>query len=107
MGIPIELPAEQIFISLFPETEGHGAGEEQHYAGNIRIQVPSAIQARALITIFTLARGFISFDDSGGIGMLAAILFSNPPVQDEGNLNIKTPALSVGDISLLFDLFSL
>ena len=99
MGLPIELPAEQIFFCLLPDAEGH------YYTANIMIQVPSPTQARALTVIFTLARGFLQEANSGGAALLASVLFSNPPVLDGRTLYIKTDALGPQEISLLFGLF--
>jgi hypothetical protein len=107
MDIPLELPAEKLFLSLFPADEGR-AGGERHYTAVIRIEVPSETQARALATILTIGRGFFSPGaGSGGAFGLADLLFSNAPVQDGNSLVITTDALSAGEISLLFDIFSL
>jgi len=107
MGIPLEIPAEQLFLRLIPAVEAQ-AGGEQSYTAVIRIEVPSAIQARALATILTIGRGFFSPGmGSGGAVGLAALLFSKPPVLDGNSLVITTDALSSGEISLLFDIFSL
>jgi len=111
MGIPIELPAEQVFVSLFPEDE-RGANkrqaaeeqrtaEEQRYVARLQIQVPSASHARGLTMMFAFARNFIPPQSELGI------LFANPPVQDENNLKIATAPLTVREIALLLKLFSL
>jgi hypothetical protein len=100
MGMPIELPADNIFVNLF-------LTEEQKYEALIRMQLPSAIQARALFSLLGLARNFISpgaVTDS--YSLLAAILFANPPVQSDKNLDIRSQALSAAEASLLFNLFS-
>jgi hypothetical protein len=101
MGMPIELPADNIFINLF-------VTEEQKYEAHIRIQLSSATQARALVALFGMARNFISTETlTDNYSLLAAILFSNPPVQVDKNLDIRSPVLSAAELSLLFDLFSL
>jgi hypothetical protein len=114
MGLPIEIPADLIFVNIYP------AGEDQ-YEALLRIQVSSATQARALAVVLSLARTFISLsmpDASGGnpaggssanssFEVLQAIFFSNPSVQDDRNLNIKTGILSSAEIALLFGIFSL
>ena len=100
MDIPLELPAEQLFLKLIPE--------KQHYTAVVRIEVPTATQARALSTLLGIGRGLFSPDTgSGGAAGLAALLFSKPPVLDGNSLVITTDALSAGEISLLFDIFSL
>jgi len=101
MGIPIELPAQQLFVSLF-------SVDEQQYEARLKIQVAGETQARALVTLFALARGFLAFstvpDSSASLG---SILFANPPVQDGDALIITTAPLSASEISLLFAMFSL
>jgi hypothetical protein len=120
MGLPIEIPAELIFVSV------HKTGEDQ-YGANLRIQVSSASQARALMVVLSLAQAFSSLSQSdeyggsptgsspvagnaannGSLELLQAVFFANPPIQDGRNLNIKTAVLSSSGVSLLFDLFSL
>ena len=101
MGIPIELPAEQLFVSLFP-------ADEQRYEARLKIQVAGANQARGLAMMFALSRGFLSpsaASDSSTI--LGSILFANPPVQDGNALTITSAPLSAQEVSLLFAIFSL
>jgi hypothetical protein len=101
MGIPIELPAEQLFVSLFP-------ADEQRYEARLKIQVAGANQARGLAMMFALARGFLSpsaASDSSTI--LGSILFANPPEQDGNALTITNAPLSAQEVSLLFAIFSL
>jgi hypothetical protein len=105
MGIPLEIPAEQLFVCLFP-------AEGQKYEANIKIIVPSATQARAVVTFLAIARIFMpSGPDEGaaqsGTAMLSAMLFTNPPVQEGGSILIKTPSIDVNEIALLFSMFSL
>jgi hypothetical protein len=102
--IPLQIPAERIFISLFP-----APGQDGQYEALIRIQVSSASQAGALLTLFALARaliaGGVSPGTADGAVPSAAVLFANPPVQDGQNLTIKTAALTGEEIALLFNLF--
>jgi len=106
MGIPIEIPAEQFFIRIVPAPEPENYRGKPRYEAIVRIQVPSAVQARALTTIFTYVRGTFSANgNSGSAGALAAILFANPPVQDGKYLTITTSALNTGEIALLFAMF--
>jgi hypothetical protein len=107
MGVPIEIPAEQFFVSLFP-------ADGQKYEAHIKITVPSAAQARAVANVISFARTFMPqapLDDSGSAqasaAALAAILFANPVVQDGNSLLVKTPPLGVNEIALLFSMFSL
>jgi len=107
MGIPLELPAEQAFVSLV-RTDEQSPADEQLYEARLRIQVDSEIQARALVMVFAFARGFLSLSAaSDSSAILGSILFANPPVQDGKSLIITTDPLSAREISLLFALFSL
>jgi len=102
MGIPFELPTERLFISFFP------LDEKQRYQARLKIQVASERQARALITVFNLARNLLAPQtDSDSVAILASILFANPPVLDGKNLNINTSALSDRELALLLKMFSL
>jgi hypothetical protein len=114
MQIPLQLPAERIFVSLFPAAErlaadGKTPGETEspQYEALIRIQLASATQAKALVTLLTLAGGFVSAktQETDGPASVAALLFANPPVQKGQSLDIRTAALTRGDIALLFSLF--
>jgi hypothetical protein len=117
MGIPLEIPAEQFFVSMFP-------ADGQKYEANILIIVPSAGQARAVANVISFARAFMpsaQLDDSGSAingsaindgaqnsaAALASILFANPVVQEGSSLLLKTPPLGVNEIALLFSMFSL
>ena len=107
-GIPLQLPAKQIFISLFPsmpQDENHG---DRLYQANIKIRFSGEIQARSVGVILALARNFLPPDlPLDGPAALAAILFANPPVQEGIDLNIKTNTLSDREVALLFNIFSL
>ena len=106
MGVPFELPAERIFLSLFPVNEEQQ--KEQRYEARLRIQVPSETQARGLVNVFNIARSFLSFQaDSGDMAVFASILFSKAPVLDGKSLNITTSVLSDKELALLFKVFSL
>jgi len=98
-GIPIQIPARKLFINLFPAAEGR-------YEAAIRIQFESAVQARGIAAILTLAGSFVS-GESGLSSILALILFSNPPVQNGNYIDVKTAALSEDNISGLFRMFLL
>jgi hypothetical protein len=116
MGLPIEIPAELIFVSVYR------TGEDQ-YEALLKIQVSSASQARGLVVVLSLARSFLTSDVNssntpgsnapGGspidsnFEILQAIFFANPPVQDDKSIIIKTSKLSSSEVALLFDIFSL
>jgi len=102
MGIPLELPAQQLFISLFPAGGAQRSVEQQRYEARIQIQVANASQARSLAAMFAIARNFIPPQaDSDNSAALLSVLFANPPVPDGKNLNITTAPLSAGEIALL------
>jgi len=109
-GIPLQIPAEQFFTSLFPK-------DEQKYEAHVKITVPNAAQAKAVAAFIGIARAFMPpeqpLDESGGspapnsAAMLSALLFANPVIQEDNSLIIKTPSLDVNEIALLFSMFSL
>jgi len=106
MGIPFELPAERIFISLSPVNEEQQ--KEQRYEARLKILVSSETQARGLATVFNIARGFLSLQTgSDDMTVFASILFTKAPVLDGKSLNITTAALSGKELTLLFKVFSL
>jgi len=105
-GIPLQLPAERVFVSLFP-----AAGQQGQYDAYIRMHFSDPAQARGLVFIFTLARNLMgSFSQAGAesspMATLAAMLFANPPSVNNSDLDIKTAVLTEKQIALLFALFS-
>ena len=96
-GIPIGIPAEKLFINLFPAAE-------DKYEAVIRIQFESVLQARGIAAVLTLANTFTP-DKSNPNSMLAALFFANKPVQNGSSLDIKTGVLSKTEIALLFSFF--
>ncbi|MDR1100089.1 MAG: hypothetical protein LBL28_06365 [Treponema sp.] len=109
LGIPLQLPAEQLFVSLLPHVpEGEGTGGGAEYEALIRIQTPAAGQARALLALINMARVYApETGEADGPAALAAALFANPPVQDGRNLNLRTAAMDPAEIALLFSVFSI
>ncbi|GHV92743.1 hypothetical protein AGMMS50268_32460 [Spirochaetia bacterium] len=115
MKLPLQIPAEQLLISLLPAVQ---AGPEPTaaspadpgsagYEARIRIKTPTATQARGLVTLFSMARLFVTnAAGAGGAAALLPVLFANPPVQEGAFLNIRTATLDAGDIALLFSQFS-
>jgi len=114
MGIPLEIPAEQFFISLFP-AEKQASASRPAYEAHIKIVVPSVSQAKAVANVIAFARAFMPSAQSDEDGesaqnsavALASILFANPVIQEGNSLLLKTPPLGVNEISLLFSMISL
>jgi len=127
MGIPLEIPAEQLFIRLLPADDQASASQPSSakqtlYESQIKITLPGETQARTIISLLSLARTFmpppvlpppVEPSDSQGVqaqksaAMMVYILFANPIVQEGAKLLLQSPPLSVRDISLLFSMFSL
>jgi len=125
MGIPLEMPAEQLFIRVFPADEQASASQsasakQTMYEANIKITLPSATQARTIASFLSIARAFMppaqpsASQDSGAqdsaamlSSLMSALLFANPVVQEGASLLLESPPLSMRDISLLFSMFSL
>jgi hypothetical protein len=97
MEIPLQIPAKQVFFSLY--TSG------QEYETVIQIETPSVSQAKALVTLFSMARLFMA-NAEASLGVVA-VLFANPPVQDGPYLRLHTGSLDAQGIALLFTMFSL
>ena len=129
LGIPLRLPAEQLFVGVFPYREAkldpqilssapedlrlmHGAssdtekGEEARYETLVRIQAPTASHARALFTLFNMLTA-APVENAEGPAVPGNLLFANPPVLDGRNLTLQTAALDAERMTLLFDLFAL
>jgi hypothetical protein len=105
-GIPLQLPAQRIFLSLFPAARLPGEQPQeagQKYEAMIRMRFAGAAQARSLVFLFSLARNFMAGAETG---RMAALLFANPPSQNGSDLDIKTSVLTETQIALLFALFS-
>ena len=111
LGIPIQIPAEDFFFSVFQDIE-----EEEQWELVFHIRTPSVNQARAVLTLFSLARVFIVNSPVQGISDQTEItgitdflpaLFANLPHREEANIRLRTAALSTQDLSLLFEAFSI
>jgi hypothetical protein len=127
MSLPLEIPAEQLFICLFQADKKTSAAQpmspaEPFYEAQFKIKLPGATQARAVVSLLTLARSFMPAPEppppieptdtqdrktQKSAAMMIYILFSNPIVQEEESIILKSPPLGVRDISLLFSVFSL
>jgi hypothetical protein len=105
LELPMQLPAERIFVSVSP-----AAG--QKYEAIIRMRLSNASQARALVTLFSLARNFMGSpaqaddEEMGLMDVMISVLFANPPVLDGRDINLKTAVLGEKEIALLLEMFS-
>jgi hypothetical protein len=107
LEIPLQIPADRIFFSIYDVPEGE-AGKE--YEAFLRIETPSVNHAKGLASLFSLTRIFMTGlppVDEGDPLTLAAALFANVPFQEEAALIIRTGSLSPQGIALLFNMLSL
>jgi hypothetical protein len=101
MALPIQIPAEQLFFGLFDMAPPAALETAAPYREMLcRIQTPSASQARALVTLISMARLFMAGD-----GPLF-LFFTNVPLQDGVFLTLRSGALSEEQTALLFKQFS-
>jgi len=94
-------PIQQIFINIF-------STNENQYETVIRLQLENASQARGMAAVLNIAGGFAQtgFAQTGFVDTKIASLFlANSPVQREKNLDIRSAALSKGDIANILSLF--
>jgi hypothetical protein len=109
MEIPIKIPAEDFFfgaVRVGGTTSGVPPGGGDKWELVFRIRTPSPSQARALVTLFTMARMFIgNASGAEGFGALA-LLFANTPVQDGADLSLRSGIMETKEIALLFNSFS-
>jgi len=114
-NIPLEIPAEQLFIRMFPASAPQPA-----YETHVQITLPSATHARTIASFISIARAFmppaqpasaLQPGDNGGAqnsdAAFMSLLFANPVVQEGSSLLFTLPPLNARDISLLFSMFSL
>ncbi|MDR1106975.1 MAG: hypothetical protein LBL44_11515 [Treponema sp.] len=126
-GLPLKIPAEEMFLGIFPASAAAPVGGEGGYEILIRIETPSASQARAIAVLIGMARAYLfapgavpggpeggppggaEGGSSGGPegADIAALLFAAAPVQDGAFLNIRTAVLSETEVTLLLSVFSL
>jgi hypothetical protein len=114
MELPIEIPVERLFVSLFPLAV-QAVGEERPGNGNqyqilLRVETPTASQARALAIMISFARQNIkgaAQSSKADFGTLAALFFAIPPVQDGKNLTFRIEPISEKEMALLLSLFSI
>ena len=107
IGLPLQLPAERAFVSLF-STE-----TENEFEAMLRIRVASVTQARGFVALLSLARAFMSpppaAAQAGGprtlTEIMTAVLFAHPLELDDRDLSIRTAVLNEDDLALLLGLF--
>jgi hypothetical protein len=95
-GIPINIPAEQLFLNLKPK------GTNQ-YEVLFRLKFENAAQARTIAGVLALA-GTFSADRKS---LMSSLFFANPPVLNGRNIDIRTALLSDKEITLLLQMFLL
>ena len=105
-GIPIRVPAQQLFVNFF-------IAPENQYEAVIRLQFESPAQARAIAAALSLARNFVPeppprLGHSGEetqvdpASLFLMLFFANPPVQNNRSLDIKTAPMTDGEMVMLF-----
>jgi hypothetical protein len=111
LDIPIQVPTERVLFGIY-EAEKEDLPVRKpgrFYTAVIRIETPSANQARALSVLVSMARMVMSgYHLPNGDSLMAVVtaLFANPPDQDGQDLIIRTGPLEAGEIALLFGRFS-
>jgi len=93
-GIPINLPAEQLFLNLYPRNGNQ-------YEVILRLKFENAAQARTIAALIALASTLSANQQS----VLASIFFANPPSLSGQNIEFKTALLSEKEITLLLQMF--
>jgi hypothetical protein len=107
-GLPISIPSEDFFFCVLKQK---GPGKEESWELVFDIKTPSVNQARALVTIFSLARVFISALSTPGAERRSLmdfipVLFANAPQREESTLTLKSDSFSTGELALLFSAIS-
>jgi len=103
LGVPLQIPAEDLFIGVVP-------AQANRWVIVFRIRTPSESQARSLVSLFSMARLLLQRVDGAATGAyqeVAALLFANPPEQENEFLTIRTGPVDELRIALLFSMFSL
>ena len=108
MNLPLEIPAEEFFISVFPAVV-EGLPDEPRYSAILRIQVANAATATGLSFALSMARLFFVPPPPGEGDSMAAvmmsILFSNPAVAEGRYLSVRTDPMSAEEIAVIFSQF--
>ncbi|MDR1948061.1 MAG: hypothetical protein LBQ38_01585 [Spirochaetaceae bacterium] len=111
IGIPLRIPAEKALFGVYalPAALPETGGGSPRYEAALRIETPSASQARGLIAMISLIRVFLDAGEQsepGSPGALIGALLSNPPVQEDSALILRSAGMDSESIALLFNLFS-
>jgi hypothetical protein len=120
IGIPMQIPTERILVGIYPSVPDKQDGDEAAnseavtglYELRIRVETQNATQARTLTTMFSFMRGRSLSEDSGikvkpeYLDIFRSFL-DNPPIQDGGDLIVRTGPMNAREIALLFNRFSL
>jgi len=93
-GIPVNLPAEQLFLNLYPR-------EGNQYEVLLRLRFENATQARTIAALLAMANTFSANSQS----VIASIFFANPPIYNGRYIDILTAPLSEKEITLLLQMF--
>ena len=120
MNLQLQLPAEQIYLSIFPmagkdnNIKDNNINEKelmQKYQVLLCIKTSNANQARLIANSLSLLRFFsgasANSPPSGGSDIVLALLLANAPVQDGSKIKIKSAPLGLTDLALLFKQISL
>ncbi|GHU59509.1 hypothetical protein FACS189444_4920 [Spirochaetia bacterium] len=107
LGLPLQIPADQVIFGVY-ESPVEDEAAEQRYEAALRIETPSVSQAIALRSMIAMVRLFMAgaADLNSSPAALGAVLFANPPVQDDTALILHTGSMDSRSIALLFNLFS-
>ena len=118
-GIPIQIPAEDFFFGVVPAADSSDSSNEKSaeemWELVFQVRTPSVNQARALVTLFSLARIFMVSAPLPGTSILVEendimdflpALFANLPVRDEEILTLRTSGFDIDTLALLFRAFS-
>ncbi|MCL2093521.1 MAG: hypothetical protein FWH12_04920 [Treponema sp.] len=108
LGLPLQIPAQEFYFGL-------DSPSPYEYEMVLMIKADSPSQAGSLLALFSTARFFLlsAMSLQGAdtpvlpIQEAGALLFSNLPRQEGDSLILRTPALDLDHIALLFFLFSL
>ena len=113
LGIPLHVPAEDFFFGAVNVGSGGNTAAGWELVFNIATSSPA--QARSLVTLFSMARLFITRGpppefEEGAASIspqeAAMLLFANAPELDGNALILRTNPLDGDRIALLFSLFS-
>jgi len=104
MGLPLFIPAEQLFASLRHAPVPVGWDGAPLFAMSISIQVASPLLANNLAIALSIARGLLAVSDGGGANPMAALL-ANPPSADGRYLVLSGAPMTADEIALLLGQF--